>query len=135
MDMIFTGWQPGYSVGNRTLDQQHQRLLALCQRAAICMTEDSQPGVEQFHAILNDLADYAKYHFRTEEALLRRCGYPRLEAHLQEHAAYEQSLTDFLVSAAVGKVAKDALSDYLMSWWINHILDADLQYRGYLDDM
>ena len=128
--VFFAQWKPSYSVGNSMLDDQHKKLLGLCAKAVSCMSDDSREGVSQFHDILNDLADYVEKHFRTEEAVLRECGYPLLERHREEHLEYQVKLTDFLVSATRGEINKAALHNYLSHWWSDHILCSDRQYAG-----
>lgn len=123
-------WLPSYSVGNETLDRQHQQLLKLCNEAIDCMESDSLESRGAFHLILNDLVHYTETHFKTEEAILRQHDYPLLEAHRAEHLAYQVQLTDFLLEATLGKIDKPALYHYLSAWWRNHILSSDMQYSS-----
>lgn len=121
-------WQPGYSVGNRLLDQQHQQLLSLCNQAIDCMETDSLESRANFHLILNDLVEYTQSHFKTEEAILARHQYPLLDRHRSEHIAYQVKLTDFLLEASLGNINRSALYHYLADWWREHILCSDKQY-------
>ena len=121
-------WLSNYSVGNETLDRQHQKLLNLCNQAIDCMESDDLESRGNFHLILNDLVDYTEKHFSTEEAILRHYGYPSLEAHRSEHMAYQVKLTDFLLEATLGNIDKSALYHYLSEWWREHILVSDMQY-------
>ena len=72
-------WKPEYSVGSKTLDIQHQKLLMLCKRVSDYQCDSSKRSIETFHSILNDLAFYAKKHFQTEEDVLRLNGNPKLD--------------------------------------------------------
>jgi hemerythrin len=128
----FTQWRPAFSVGNSVLDNQHKKLLRLCQQAIECMADDSREGLEQFHDILNELAEYVDQHFRAEEALLKACAYPLLERHKEEHLQYQLRLTDFLLSATLGEINKAGLHHYLSAWWSEHILGSDKQYSGFI---
>lgn len=125
-------WNASYSVGNELLDGQHQELLMLCQRAANCLSENSDSARQNFHGILNDLANYARCHFRTEEAILERYNYPLLAEQKAEHLAYEENLTDFLVEATFGDFDREGLYRYLAHWWSHHILHSDMDYRDFL---
>jgi hemerythrin len=129
MDQRFVPqWQPSYSVGNQLLDDQHKKLLSLCQEAVSCMAEDGPEGRSHFHRILNELAGYVNRHFQTEEGILKQCGYPLLDHHRKEHLEYESRLTDFLLSATMGEIDRDGLHHYLSQWWSEHILGSDKQY-------
>jgi hemerythrin len=131
----FPQWKFGYSVGNSTLDEQHKRLLHLCKQAVSCMADETKEGTRQFHDILNELAAYVDKHFRTEEALLRKCGYPLLDQHAEEHLEYQKKLTDFLWSATLGEINKAELHRYLSIWWSDHILGADKRYSSFIGDL
>lgn len=130
----FPRWQASYSVGNALLDEQHKCLLGLCRQSMLCMADDSRQGTAAFHDILNDLASYVDRHFRTEEALLRSCGYPKIDEHSEQHVEYQVALTDFLLSATQGEIDKAGLHHYLSHWWTNHILGADQAYAAILQD-
>ncbi len=125
-------WRPEYSVGNLTLDIQHQRLLALCKRVSAYEFRRDKSSLEEFHSILNELASYATKHFQTEEDILRRVGYPGLADQKREHDAYSENLVEFMFDAINGEPDKASLLSYLESWWIDHILVSDMAYRAYL---
>lgn len=128
-------WNPRYSVGHPLLDEQHRELLGLCRHAADCLHIDGDEARERFHLILNQLSDYVKKHFRTEEALLREWNYPHLAEHMAEHDAYEGRLTDFMLDASSGNIDKVGLSVYLSDWWVNHILESDRRYSEILESV
>ena len=125
-------WKSSYSVGSKSLDIQHQKLLQICKRASEYKCDGSKGSIEAFHSILNDLAFYAEKHFETEEDVLRRVGYPLLKQQKQEHDEYSEKLVNFLCDAIAGTIDRDSLEDFLGKWWVGHILESDMQYAGYL---
>ena len=125
-------WKDSYSVGNPVLDAQHRSLLALCQRARACLVDSSRESMAEAHDVLNELADYMRLHFQTEERFLRACNFPGLDQQIIEHRDFEESLTDFLVSVGCGAVDKPALAQFLDLLWSNHILGTDAGYKGYV---
>lgn len=122
-------WQPMFSVGHPLLDEQHRRLLALAQRASACLADSSGESAGEFHLILNDLMEYARQHFRSEEQLLREFGYAGLAAQLAEHQVYLDRLVGFMTAAMDGIIDKQGLQQYLVEWWMRHILVSDMQFR------
>lgn len=128
----FPQWQPGYSVGNWVLDNQHKKLLLLCQHAIDWQSEEGDDGIFRFRTILDELQDYADDHLRTEETLLGRCGFPLLERHKEEHAVHRRQLNEFLKSASQGELNQKELNHYLSRWWTAHILGSDKQYTAYI---
>lgn len=125
-------WEPSFSVGNQILDEQHKKLLSLCNQALECISIDSLESRALFHSILNDLVAYTETHFRTEEGLLTQSHYSQLDAHKAEHTAYQIRLTDFLLDATIGNVDREGLQQYLSTWWREHILEQDMQYAEHL---
>lgn len=121
-------WNSGYSVGNETLDNQHKKLMGLCNKLAI---SDGQSDA-QFHEILDELSAYARVHFATEEALLLACGYPLLGTQQEDHAEYEKQVVETLAAASNGTLDKVELQRLLSSWWNDHILISDRDYRGHV---
>lgn len=124
----FTEWQPAFSVGHSLLDAQHKKLFELCHEAACHIADDTPAGLAKFRIILDQLADYVNEHFRSEEALLRKHGYPLLESHKEEHLNYQLKLANFLLAAALGEVDKTSIVACLAGWWAEHILGSDQQY-------
>jgi hemerythrin len=125
-------WRPEYSVGNKTLDSQHQKLLQICKRVSVYRCDGTRTSISHFHTILNDLASYAATHFETEERVLHRIGYPSLLQQNIEHKEYSERLVDFLCAAIDGRIDREALEEFLWKWWVSHILESDMQYASYI---
>ncbi|MCX7141477.1 MAG: bacteriohemerythrin [Proteobacteria bacterium] len=126
-------WNPLYSVGNDTLDEQHKKLLKLCVEATICMESSATiEEFERFHAILTQMISYAAEHFETEEALLKEHGYPQLAEHQEEHQEYIGQLTELLMRASEDITDRGALKQCLWTWWSRHILESDMKYSEFI---
>lgn len=129
---VSTVWQQNFSVGNAVLDNQHKRLLHLCDKAIYCLDLEDRSSAAEFHLILNDLSGYVTEHFRTEERLLSHFNYPLVEKHKEEHDAYNARLIEFLFAATLGNIDKNGLSRYLREWWAEHILCSDKQFSWFI---
>lgn len=127
-----TQWDDSFSVGHATLDNQHKKLLRICNELAICVEQNSPESDSKFHEILHELSVYAREHFATEEAILRRLGYPNLAEHEEDHFVYIAKFTDILTQASAGVLDKVGALMFLAKWWSDHILVSDMQYRGYI---
>jgi len=125
MDEFF--WKPEYSVGDEHLDAQHRGLIDL-----INMLEDQSRMGE----VLERLERYIDEHFRDEEAMIEKAGYPGLDAHKMQHKAFEEW---FSVSRRafrepdVSSILSESIRAYLKSWLVNHILVSDKDYATWLD--
>jgi hemerythrin-like metal-binding protein len=126
-------WHESHSVGVPSIDEQHKRLVALTNRLFLAIMDDA--GEEALEGVLNDLADYAVYHFTHEEELLRMHGYP--EELLDEHRAEHQALTDE-VHRYIARYREDPgnldLSVYvfLRDWTHEHMSRSDSRYSEFL---
>ncbi len=67
-------WDPRHSVGNQTLDDQHQALLAQCNVLADCLADTGEDGDRKFRKVFDEIMTLAREHFATEEALLVSVG-------------------------------------------------------------
>jgi hemerythrin-like metal-binding protein len=120
-------WKPEYSVGDDHLDDQHRGLIDL-----INMLEDESRMGE----VLEQLEIYVDEHFREEEAMLEKAGYPDLAAHKLQHKIFEEW---FSVSRRafrepdVSSMLSESIRAYLKSWLVNHIMVSDKDYASWLD--
>lgn len=119
-------WEPRHSVGNETLDAQHQAILARCSSLADCLDEKSDQRFDEAFAALMALA---RGHFAAEEALLAQCGYPGLDDYQSEREEFEY-LSDEIITTE--NFDRDELQRFLALWWTGHILGAARDHRPFL---
>lgn len=124
-------WHAGLSVGNRELDQQHRELLGLCEAAATLLAADACVS-EDFHRVLNDIMELLIRHFVTEECILAANGCPELAAHMLEHRASMERLTDLLCKGFRTRIDTPALLSGIGEWLNEHIAVSDISIKGYL---
>ena len=129
-------WSDTYSVGNVILDSQHRRLLALCSRASALMSDEKRAGKsEEFHELLHEMSQYSNEHFKTEETILEKCGYPDLDDQIREHNEYQERLLNYLIAATEGRLDWQGMGSLLLYWWIHHILESDMAYKPYMREV
>ena len=124
MDMRLADWSDKLLFGIDGIDAQHKQLFDL---AATFEGNGDQIRVMKTLALLSD---YIKVHFKDEELLLERCGYPSLAEHRELHARFKSMLYDLLRNA--NQMSLDEIAEqvkYLINgWFYNHIMIADLDY-------
>ena len=125
-------WSEDLSVGNLLIDKQHQRLIALCNRAADCAASCSLESQSEFHEILNELATQVAKHFDDEEALLKRNNSPSYAAHRAEHNTYREFVTNLLVEGAAGLLDRAKLYQVASDYLIQHMLKMDTAEKANL---
>lgn len=120
-------WKPEYSVGDETIDEQHQQFFQMiAQLKEAIKTGDAE---QEVIGTLQDLLGYLRNHFTFEEHYMERGGYPDLAAHRQEHADFTLHASAYIHSYLSNqKVEPAELLAYLEKWFINHILGSDHKY-------
>jgi hemerythrin-like metal-binding protein len=130
--MPLVEWSPRLHIGIAQVDEQHEHLTALINK----LYEAHQAGKDRqvLQPIVNEINDYAQYHFSEETKLMEEYGYPKLEEHKVEHDDFMVKSVEYLFEYLDGKT--DELStemlDYLTDWWVNHISKVDQEMGEYL---
>lgn len=118
-------WSPNFETGISLIDQQHQKLVMLLNRLAEQHVKGvSEQAIEQ---IMGELADYADYHFKTEDEIWGRYlgGDAWVSRHAQMHAAFFDTVEDVRSgNRSRGAVLEDLFA-FLTRWLAHHILDSD----------
>ena len=120
--------------GNETIDGQHQELIAKIND----LLRSCEKGTEKTAAIrtLDYLADYTDFHFKEEEGLQEKVGYPGIDAHKKQHEDFKktvQELNDMLTEeegpspAFVAAVEKN-----VVDWLYKHIQGFDRSVAEYI---
>lgn len=126
-----TVWDEELLMGDPAIDGQHLELFALVARLGDEIKAGS--GDQSVERILEELIGYAAIHFRDEEELMARAGYPGLESQRTAHAAFAEDATRMMKEWATGAgVESHALQDYLHSWLTKHVETADLLLARFL---
>ena len=127
----FIRWKQEYSVGIKSIDNEHQKLLGLINRFLTASRDHPSTFYEQ--EALEELIDYTRYHFKHEEALMEKHGYPDLEAHKKEHQAMVARVNELVEDYNIrGQEALEDTAAYLKHWLINHIQVVDQQYSDFM---
>jgi hemerythrin len=120
MVVILVQWKDGYSVGARSLDDEHQALVARINRLYDqLMVEDDPLAVAIF---FESLIKAITKHFLREERLMRECGYDQLPQHREDY----ERLLDEIVSLTDEfdrneEAARDDLAARLDGWLSGHL--------------
>lgn len=123
-------WEAHHSVGNATLDAQHQAILARCNALADCLDAGGPEGDRKFDEAFAELMALARAHFAAEEALLVRCGYPELEDYRSEREEFDYLSAEIITTE---NFDRNELQTFLALWWAGHILGAARNHRACLE--
>jgi hemerythrin-like metal-binding protein len=125
-------WRDELSVGVASLDDQHKKMLSLLNQ----LHDGMMTGRDKISLgdTLKQLISATTMHFKYEEDLLARNGYPDGPAHRIEHAELTRQIHGIRHQyETVGPSAMTIpVMSFLKNWLMAHILGADMRYRSYL---
>ena len=125
-------WREHLTVGDATLDQDHQRLFQLFNELGGAMRNGKAKSA--IAPVLDALIDYTAVHFRREEETMAAHHFPDLPAHRKEHEAFVAKALDVrsrFLAAANNTLAIETL-EFVKDWLINHIQKSDHAYKPFL---
>ena len=126
-----------YSVGDATIDEQHQRLLTVMNRLYLLIHDEGGiANITGTTAMMQELTQFIVDHFSYEEQRLQESSYPldSLARHRAEHNGFVEKVQGFeqRMLDADPTVLDDMLPYLYGDWLIQHICGTDMGYRGYL---
>lgn len=123
-------WSDDLSVGIEEIDEQHKKLVALLNQMNDAIHEHRGSAVTR--GILNDLGEYTRVHFATEESLMHATEYPGYEEHKRQHDDLIEQLKDLQVKLDAGSHSISfELLHFLKVWLTKHIIESDKLYGPY----
>lgn len=126
-----------YYVGIEEIDKEHEKLFEIIADAnEVIHTEFVHDKYDEIVRILGDLRDYTKVHFRDEEAVMEKAGYPELEAQKKAHEGFEEKLAEINLDQMDENQQEylEELLDFLIKWLSVHILHMDKKIGEFISE-
>lgn len=120
-------WNEHFNTGIATIDEQHQKLVQLLNRLASHMAFHSD--IQTLDTIFQELADYAVYHFQSEEAIWHEYFQEStLETkHKEEHDNFISTVLTLKAGEDIHSVDSTVseILAFLVHWLAAHMLEKD----------
>lgn len=122
-------WNSNFETGIPLIDEQHQQLVHLLNVLAAHLAQKSEPVV--LEEVFAALADYAHYHFSTEETIWNEyfAGDEWLTTHEHTHEKFlirVQALKQQEQTKSLDEMVDETIK-FLTHWLAFHILDNDMR--------
>ncbi|MGL5255628.1 MAG: bacteriohemerythrin [Proteocatella sp.] len=114
----------------KIIDEQHNNLFEI-----IGDLKNVDNEVVQLKRVVEELFEYTKYHFSTEEAFLKKYNVSLFENQKKHHEQFKKKLDNYIESidyAVDTNVFKDDMVTFLEKWLKNHILKEDTKLREFV---
>jgi hemerythrin len=111
-------------VGVPEIDSEHDLMLGLVRALDGAVAAGTKVQVE---ALLQQLAEFARVHFATEEIMMRLYAYPEFARHQLEHAKLIDQIDRVRSELATGNVQPSkSFASALRHWFTEHVRTHDL---------
>lgn len=126
-------WDKTLSVGNSIIDEQHRELIDSTKHLYLSLKDGN--SYRNQRESLKFLKDYSIYHFKSEEELLLKYHYPKIQNHILEHEYFKGRINDYIDKINDDKIILSIdIVNFLNQWIINHINYVDGDYIIYIDN-
>jgi hemerythrin-like metal-binding protein len=124
-------WDDTLSMGYEPVDVDHMRLLEYVNEFFINIVEQGE--IPLALSQLDSLVQHILSHFKVEERLMDKFGYPETVSHVAVHNLLEAQLRDLRQRIATGEsVLSTQIMDFLKEWLVTHIQTFDKNLSDYL---
>ncbi len=121
------------SVHVSIIDEQHKKLIEIINKLNSAITDHA--AIPVLDEVFDELTEYTRKHFSTEEELLQRVDYPLTAAHKEEHDGFVYKLISFRNDFENGsEVVSTKIVDFLYGWLVEHIQGSDKAYSTLLNE-
>jgi len=121
-------WDKHFETGLAEVDNQHRHLVDVINRFGDLLSRLEGVSFSDIETVFNELAEYAQYHFKEEEAMMLQMGLDAryVAHHIQSHVNFLQEVTRMRQGLSPQKInAAEPLLKFLTYWLAFHILGTD----------
>jgi len=125
-------WSKTFSVGIRSMDNQHKELLNLVNDMYNHVIGDEKEENAYFKKVVKKTVSYIKTHFADEEKILKSIKFHGYFDHKRAHDSFILKVVDNVRDYENGKrVNLTSFTHFLREWILTHIAIMDKQYFEY----
>jgi hemerythrin-like metal-binding protein len=126
-------WTDALALGIDPIDDEHRKLFAMLDEA---MRRDGETlSAAEAGAAVDRLIAFAAEHFRHEEEVMARIGYPETDRHRRAHVKLREQakfLKTMLEDQGDPVQVRVETAGFLSDWLASHLAGMDMELRPYI---
>jgi len=131
MTMLLFEWKKEYETGLTEIDSDHKWLLELAETLCAKNAIGESKSVVKEHLRL--LIDNTKAHFKREEALMRKHGYPPYSDHVEKHERLIKEAGNLDKELDTGEIQMNKrFIGFIKKWVVSHIIYEDIKIGAHI---
>jgi len=130
----FVEWDSQFAIGVPEIDNQHKKLMELLNDTIKHSNGNLIDERKYFNKNRGKAEKYLKMHFETEEEILSKTSYRKLEEHKAEHAKFYEEIRKLNEEIAHHKRPVNLFysTAFIKEWLLNHIKKYDKKADKYI---
>lgn len=116
-------WSDKFLIGIPRIDFEHETFFGLVSDFEKARLNNADK--KQLLGILDEIALYAKFHFRSEENVMASLGYPGIKEHEEKHLQLIEDLSNKILGMTLGSITAEATQNFLVDWFLHHTTTED----------
>lgn len=128
-------WSDSLASGHSIIDGQHKELFGHIN--SYFESLEKVYGHEVTIKTLNFLVKYVRFHFGTEEDLMKQSNYPDFKNHLEAHRKIVDELMTcykLLITDGHSEEIVERLRTLLQVWFVDHIMGFDMRLAKFIKE-
>ena len=126
-------WESKFEIGHERIDFEHRIFLNLI--IEVSKEAHGRCNHRRIKRLLSEVAEYAKFHFVSEENIMEEINYPELESHKVLHRHLLTNLSDIAYDFNRQQVDYCGLVNFLFEWFTKHTTLEDRKIALFIADM
>ena len=119
-------WNDSFLLNIDVIDNQHKKFFELFD--LILVLNKSKDAVK-LSTVIDELQDYAQYHFKTEETLMQNADSENFELHIIQHQFFINKINEFTIAQNYNNpVLTTQIVVFMRKWLLMHITEIDKRY-------
>jgi hemerythrin len=123
-------WNDDLTIGFNGIDQHHMHLFGLFKKAH----DEFANGAPNLEPIFDELIDYTKYHFKSEEIWMMEKFYPEVKKNQKEHSSFLFRLKSMQNSFKSGQVHMSMEILLFLEEAFVHIRTTDAEFGNFIKE-